>query len=296
MRYQPTVNREQCLKIADLAANLDIKALVKELRSIAAKPIADHIKKPSHTWQVNASNLADWLVGKREAPYKIFTKDNKKMKGEKGNPFYIFSALPLVTCPGAGDCKDFCYSLKAWRYPQPFFRQVQNTVLILQRAEALTEAFNAIPEDSTVRLYVDGDIDSVDTLDYWFSRLNERPSLNVYGYSKSWKVFLDYKKPMPKNYVLNLSSGSRYDVKVRDKVAKLPVVRESFIAIDSISPRAVSKDMDIWTEYSKDLRSKAASAGLGKVFVCPGKCGSCTGAGHACGNPDIKIPIVIGVH
>jgi hypothetical protein len=294
--YTPTVSREQCLRIADLAVSLDIEKLVKELRSIASKPIAAHIQKPSHTWQVNASNMVDWLLGKRETPYKIFTKDNKKMKGKPGKPFYIFSALPLVTCPGKGDCEDFCYSLKAWRYPQPFFRQVQNTILIKQQSEKLTEAFNAIPDSSTVRLYVDGDIDSLETLDYWFSRLHERPSLNVYGYSKSWEVFLAYNKPMPKNYVLNLSSGSKYSVKVRDKVSKLPVARESFIAIDSISPRAVSKDMDIWASYAKDLRSKAKSAGLGKVFVCPGKCGSCTGAGHACGNPDIKIPIVIGVH
>ena len=54
--------------------------------------------------------------------FKIFTKGNGKL------PFYSFSSLPGVTCPGAGDCLKFCYSFRSWRYPAAFFRQIQNTI------------------------------------------------------------------------------------------------------------------------------------------------------------------------
>jgi hypothetical protein len=44
-------------------------------------------------------------------------------------------------------------------------------------------------------------------------------------------------------------------------------------------------------------RAKIRKQAENKVFICPGLCGSCTNAGHACGslsifkNKDIVIPI-----
>src|SRR5262249_38268511 len=41
----------------------------------------------------------------------VFSKGNAKL------PFWAFSALPIVTCPGAGECARWCYSLTSWRTP-----------------------------------------------------------------------------------------------------------------------------------------------------------------------------------
>lgn len=59
-------------------------------------------------------------------------------KGNGKLPFVAYSELPMATCPGAGDCavyskrssKDsgWCYSFKAWRYPDAFARQFLNTL------------------------------------------------------------------------------------------------------------------------------------------------------------------------
>ena len=46
-------------------------------------------------------------------------------------------------CPGAGSCVDWCYSLRAWRNPQAFFRQLQNTLLMLHCRRAIARAVTA---------------------------------------------------------------------------------------------------------------------------------------------------------
>ena len=63
-----------------------------------------------------------------------------KADGNSKLPFIAYSELPMSTCPGAGDCgvyqKDassgsivgWCYSFKAWRYPDAFKRQFLNTL------------------------------------------------------------------------------------------------------------------------------------------------------------------------
>ena len=50
-------------------------------------------------------------------------------------------------------------------------------------------------------------------------------------------------------------------------------------------------------EYKKALRDAAKALGLDKVFICPGKCGTCTKKGHLCGMESAKgVNVVIGVH
>lgn len=108
-----------------------------------------------------------------------------------------------------------------------------------------------------VRLFVDGDVNHPDSLAEWMEaardteeggrdiRPDERP-MAWYGYSKSWRAFLDldayYKesgRSWPSNYTLNLSSGSVYGdhaagdrgAEIRDAMLALPVTRGFFRAI-----------------------------------------------------------------
>jgi hypothetical protein len=223
------------------------------------------------------------------APYSIFSKGNSKL------PFYSFSNFPLVNCPGKGECAKWCYSLKAWQYPGAFFRQLQNTILVRQQSQQIVDAWMRLPENVDIRLYVDGDFDSLQTMHFWFGLLNIRPDLKVYGYSKSWEIFLEYHNSgstFPSNYVLNLSSGSKYDNigPIRSQMRLLPITRGEFIAIDA------GKKPE-----PKTIREIAKSFGMSRIFVCPGKCGSCISKQgknvHACGSTLLKnTNILIGTH
>ena len=221
--------------------------------------------------------------------YSVFTIGNSKL------PFISFSVLPGVTCPGAGECLKFCYSFRAWRYPAAFMRQCQNTILMRFNRDAITDALSDIvtkmPDGFDMRLYVDGDFASTSDVTYWFELLNQNPTIRAYGYSKSFDAILAYKGAWPTNYQLNISGGHNSNDATVARVKALPITRGEFIAV-SIGRKIKSNDHGT-PSVNRALRETFKI----KAFTCPGKCGSCTGKGHACGMPSLKgLPIIIAMH
>ena len=249
-----------------------------------------------NAWRETALRFADDLENDRVS-FSIFTEGNSKL------PFYSFSALPEFTCPGAGDCLRFCYSFTAWRYPAAFFRQLQNTLFLRFAKHHIVSAWRAIPQNRTVRLYVDGDIDSRETLAFWCRQLSVRPDLSAYGYSKSFAIFNEWHADgltIPANYMVNLSSGSKYE-KTQEEAdfSALPFVRGSFVAVPLKSGFAKGFDRFDDPKYHASIRETAReSYGTKRVFSCTGKCGDCLPNGeHACGSDRMRgVLVAIGEH
>lgn len=105
-----------------------------------------------------------------------------------------------------------------------------------------------------LRLFVDGDINTEDSVLEWMEVCKDvgiggrditagRKHIEVYGYSKSWAAFVNVDKQLkydwPKNYTVNMSTGSLYAQgdpnvgnAVRSAMEQLPIVRGYFEAID----------------------------------------------------------------
>jgi len=242
-------------------------------------------------WRRDLTKLRDFLID--DIPrFSIFAKD-----GNGKLPFLAFSSLPgSGFCVGAGDCLNWCYSFRAWRYPAAFCRQAQNAVLLQSmrgRGHILMALDKFKPESGQIdfRLYVDGDFTGVFDIAFWFRALDNRQWLKAYGYSKSWKAFLDYDGIIPTNYLLNLSSGSKYTDAIKNKLKQLPFVRGEF--------KAVSLGRKVKTADHADRKHQAElRAAYGKkAFTCAGLCGDCTKSGHACGSDRFNgVDIIIAVH
>ena len=278
-----SINRTFQMRLAAAASEMNIGFIKWHLSRISEECA------PNSSWARESHKLYTWLCDtSKNAPFTIFAKGNSKL------PFFSFSVLPIVTCPGAGACATYCYSLKAWRYPSAFFRQLQNTILVKTQSMQLAQAFYALPKNTDVRLYVDGDFDSVETVNYWFELIKNRPDLRVYGYSKSWNELLQYKGVYPANYKLNLSSGHAHTDAIKHKITQLLITRGDFTALP-VKQENIGKYKT--KGYLEDLRTSAKSAGIDKFFACPGKCGTCTKQGHACGSDKFSdVPILIGIH
>lgn len=242
-------------------------------------------------WQSNFAKLARVLeTGNVE--YSIFA-----MSGNSKLPFISFSSLPGVTCPGAGDCLEFCYSFRAWRYPAAFMRQAQNAYLMRWHNDVIIHEFAKLaqsrPEGFDFRLYVDGDFANGADVALWMETLKAFPSVRAYGYSKSFAALLGYGafNTWPTNYMLNISSGHNASPEMLAYVKALPIVRGEFIAV-SIGKKVKS------TDHGKPETNRALREAFKvKAFTCPGTCGTCTGKGHACGMQALKnIPIIIAMH
>lgn len=240
-------------------------------------------------WQSAFLRLAD-VFNDGEPRFSVFA-----MGGNSKLPFVAFSSLPGVTCPGAGACLDFCYSYRAWRYPAAFARQCQNAFMLRFCRDSLRAQFRSIasqrPDGFDFRLYVDGDFSSVSDVEFWMDCLRAAPSCRAYGYSKSFAVLLAYAGMWPENYMLNVSSGHNSGPDVVDRVMALPITRGEFRAVSL--GRTVKSSEHGTAAVNAELRAAVQE----KVFPCPGKCGTCTGAGHACGLPQLRGRIIaIAVH
>lgn len=245
----------------------------------------------SKGWQANFIKLQT-VFDTRIPAFSIFA-----MGGNSKLPFIAFSTLPGVTCPGAGECLSFCYSYSAWRYPAAFSRQAQNAFLMRFNQNAISSDFRDIaekrPDGFDCRLYVDGDFANVADVAFWMSEISRAPLARVYGYSKSFAVLLGYGlvNTFPTNYMLNLSSGHNASPELFAAVKTLPIVRGEFRAV-SIGRKVKSNE-----HGTKAINDALRAAVPEKMFPCPGACGSCTGAGHACGLPAMRGRVIaIAIH
>lgn len=243
-------------------------------------------------WQANLAKLADSIAA--HAPkFSIFA-----LGGNSKLPFVSFSSLPGVTCPGAGECINYCYSYRAWRYPAAFARMAQNAYFMRFAPGVIAREFQAIaakrPAGFDFRLYVDGDFSSGADVAFWMELLKACPNARAYGYSKSFAALLgfDVIGQWPENYQLNISSGHNASPAMLEHVKQLPIVRGEFVAV-SIGRKVKSTDHG---KPETNAAIRKAMAGE-KIFPCPGTCGDCTGKGHACGMQSLKgIKIAIAMH
>lgn len=233
--------------------------------------------------------------------YSVFA-----VKGNSKLPFVAFSALPgAAHCPGAGDCLSWCYSFRSWRMPAAFGRQAQNSILRKHYPQRIAESLDSVmamqkfSDGLTLRLYVDGDFNTLSDFALWQGILIERPSIKAYGYSKSFDLILAYANSgasFAHNYVLNVSSGHRYDDATVQRIESLPITRGVFTAVQiKRTGRKIQHDNPAHRKVVQ--HATKAVTGASSAFACPGLCGSCTSSGHACGSMKFKgITIGIAVH
>lgn len=260
--------------------------------------------KPDHQkGYVNAlRKLQAFIIGDDAAapPFSVFAE-----KGNSKLPFVAFSSLPGVTCPGAGECLQFCYSFRAWRQPAAYMRQAQNAYILRFKPQLIVSAIDSLMRKKKfssgfdLRLYVDGDFSSVSDFALWQGILKDNPAIRAYGYSKSFAEILAYADSgasFASNYVLNVSSGHNHDDAMVKRIEALPITRGAFVAVPVARKGRSIDHANI--EHRKLVQSVTkANTGTAKAFACPGQCNTCTSAGHACGSMKFKgITIGIAVH
>jgi len=271
------------------------------MRYFEKRRIAQGKKTHASNYARTLGRLYSFIAEGGKAPFSIFAeKGNSKLPS-----FVAFSSLPGVTCPGAGECLQFCYSFKAWRTPVAFGRQAMNAYILRFKPQLIVAALNALmrkkkfSEGFTLRLYVDGDFSSVSDFALWQGILAERPTIKAYGYSKSFAEILAYAKSgasFASNYVLNVSGGHNHNESTVKAIEALPITRGAFVAVPvARSGRSIDHGN---AEHRKHVQSATkAMHNVKTAFACPGQCNTCTSSGHACGSMKFKgITIGIAVH
>lgn len=275
-------------RIAEYIQNKEKAGKIPKPEKLVVAPM-EKIWLKTPYWK-GITRITQWLkdpVGTKP-PFTIFTEGSIKL------PFFQWSTIPGITCPGAGRCWDkkpsaikvdaagnasrnitstpdgaYCYSLNGWRQIYPYLRQLQNTILTrIKDKSHIERALMRVQKKNpraVVRLFVDGDFDSMETLEFWMHTCYRFPELQFYGYSKSWKLFIDYDKAhdgkWPDNYTLNLSNGTIWETlggaiydQMADRMMKLKCVRGRFIAINKVYRRDANGQ--VMTMYNKKTKQE----------------------------------------
>lgn len=296
MTCKPTVSRPELLDLATRCYHA--KSMRGAIRILANfRATLPRIRKNGSWWREFGLVISALKHG--QTRYHVFMAD-----GNGKLPFVVFSTVPIVTCPGKAECAVWCYSLRSWQYPGAYLRQLQNTLLLRFCPDSVADAFRAIDQGRTVRLYVDGDFESTERVAFWMHLIRARPDLPVYGYSKSWTNMLAYATAggiWPDNYALNLSTGGAFDSLPawHGAMSELPITRGDFVSvpIDGTGlPRGKARyDSPIYHARVREaLREKYGK----RVASCPGNCGNCGNDGqHWCGDRKLHgLTIGIGIH
>jgi hypothetical protein len=126
------------------------------------------------------SPLIVYLPDTRGVEISPFGRGNWKI----GPGVFTYSRLAgkytlLGTCPGSTpECEDICYAKRI-------------TGIVRQQYKANSESafVPALPQDARlVRIHVSGDFDAPDYINNWCQRLQERPDVTAWAYTRSWRV------------------------------------------------------------------------------------------------------------
>lgn len=101
-----------------------------------------------------------------------------------GPTVYTYSRLAgkytlMGTCPGSTpECEEICYA-----------KRIDGIVAMEYLKNSRTSMVPEIPEDAKlIRIHISGDFDSVQYINNWCQRLQERPDVTVWAYTRSWRV------------------------------------------------------------------------------------------------------------
>ena len=259
-------------RIANYIRTKEAAGKTPDPKMIVPKEQVKNLHLTSAYWKP-VNQMIEWLKDpvNKQPPFTIFTEGSIKL------PFFQWSTVPGLTCPGAGKCWDarpaaikldkdgnpyrnisstphkaYCYSLSGWRQVYPYLRQLQNTILtrITDKSHIERDLMRVQKKNpkAVVRLFVDGDFDSLETLEFWMHTCRRFPDMKFYGYSKSCHLFVEYDKKhsrnWPENYVLNLSNGTMWETlggeiyrKMADRMMELKCVRGRFVALKDVFRR-----------------------------------------------------------
>lgn len=147
---------------------------------------------------------------------------NSKLRKDK---IVAFNLPAIKTCPGAGECKRYCYARKG-RYVFPVVKaaHARNYEAALKPTfvDAMDQAL-CRSRAKYVRLHTSGDFFSQAYLDMWVSIMRNHPEKRFYCYSKS--LHLDWScADALSNFARTQSVGGKYDREIRSDISRTYVV------------------------------------------------------------------------
>lgn len=160
----------------------------------------------------------------------MLTQNSKLKKTSKLHNCKIlgFNLPPVTTCPYAGECRKYCYAVKAMARCR---KQMQANLDASKRTDFVTTLAKEILEKKPthIRIHPSGDFYSKEYFIKWIKIARLFPEVIFYGYTKSIPIVC--KTTLPKNMVLMYSYGGKADNMGSKSIDKHCIVIDSILEV-----------------------------------------------------------------
>lgn len=169
-------------------------------------------------------------------PKTNFISTNSKLKKDGIVKFTLpafRSCDGELICFGADACVQYCYAQKGF-FRMPSNKKAHDKNYQATKLENFPELMTAEikwKKPEFYRIHDGGDMYSLAYLNKWLKIIQACPETHFYTYTKSIPLFLN--KPLPKNFTVIYSLGSKFDAKIDTKKhrhAKIFETREELLA------------------------------------------------------------------
>lgn len=166
----------------------------------------------------------------------------------------------LGTCPGStSECEDICYA-----------KRVSGPVKDVWRRNSEGDDVPPIPEQvKLLRLHIGGDFDTELYIESWIKRLQERPDVLVWAYTRSWRV----RDLLPSLERLRALPNVQLFASMDKSCADLPPAGWRRAWIDGDERAGVPVDMHAPYSVSADVRRNQTAYDGTASLVCPEETG-----------------------
>ncbi len=128
-----------------------------------------------------------------KSDYYGLERGNRKTgtNNSKGQTALVWNLPPVVTCPGATNCANYCYNADTRNDIFPIERWCSNLYWVRDRQEDAIKKINAQIRSVTqpvIRLHSSGDFFSNDYIEMWKKIATENREAIFWGYTRSWRI------------------------------------------------------------------------------------------------------------
>lgn len=128
-----------------------------------------------------------------EGEYWGLEAGNKKtgIKSSNGQTAMVWNLPPVITCPGADECKNYCYNADTRIDVFPIERWCCNLYWVIEKKEELILRLNEQIKKTMnpiIRLHSSGDFFSNEYIELWERVITQNPLALFWGYTRSWRI------------------------------------------------------------------------------------------------------------
>jgi len=143
----------------------------------------------------------------------MLSNGNKKYRYRKDLKVLTWGLPPIVTCPGAGECKKICYARAGRMLMSSATKAMARRFEQSKQSDFVPNMVDEIGRRkvNAIRIHDSGDFYNTVYLGKWINIAKQHPDITFFAYTKMVRMFKNLRFELPHNLKIIYSMGGKWD-------------------------------------------------------------------------------------